>query len=311
MSIKSNIGILTLIFFWLNAYSQESKIKLPMLNEHTFIPISLANPAFTNTYFSTYMGVGNTIDFRYPLFELPNGQYITLKGDVSFIDLNLKYQYQIQEWLSFYMRTKVAARVGTEVQTILSQGINTLTTFDLGWQFHLFKTKKLKMTGIFEMQSHNGNFINVWGFVQDIINQEPNPSLTNQIPLIVGATGLRMAYGINDLFGLRFDSKLSWGESFIRTETAFKYSFNTVFDVDFNKRFDVPIGLAASVMFTTQPDIVYVENKIGRLFIFKIAYTAATDFSVGLEYSIIKIPLNYASEVPMIVNFAFVAQYYF
>jgi len=42
---------------------------------------------------------------------------------------------------------------------------------------------------------------------------------------------------------------------------------------------------------TSMPDFVYVDGEQGHMIKAKIAYTKSTEFSLGVEYSYMKVPL--------------------
>jgi hypothetical protein len=46
------------------------------------------------------------------------------------------------------------------------------------------------MTNTAELQNHDGNFINILGFIQDIINDHPNPKIKESIPVLTVGSGI-------------------------------------------------------------------------------------------------------------------------
>ncbi|MCJ7716360.1 MAG: hypothetical protein MUO54_07550, partial [Anaerolineales bacterium] len=180
--------------------AQSDTLKNPMVGDHVFTPITYSKLPLINTHFSTHTGIGGTSGLVSNLGDLP---VKGLSGEVTFIEMGFSYQQRVRNWLAAYMDLNVSARVGTELQSILTQGFSAITSFDIGWHIRISEGKKSMLTGIIELQNHKGSFTNVLGFVEDILNDHPNPSLSETVPLLVFATGLRFAYGLNETIGFK------------------------------------------------------------------------------------------------------------
>jgi hypothetical protein len=285
--------------------------KIPTLNNHEFIPTTGGQYPFTSTSVSTYMGYGQTVNFNVPIYEINDQRVIGLTGDVIFADLVFKYQQRIRERLAFYTRFNLAARLGSDVQTVLGHGLNTITSFEIGWKIKLIEQEKFIMSTQIELQNHKGSFMNILGFVRDIKNDVPDPQITENVPVLTGGTGFLFAYGINDIFGLNFYSELTWGETYKRGENAFRFQLGGNFDVNFYQRFNIPIGLVLSSVLTSQPDVVYANGRTAKIFIFKIAYTKSTDFVLGIEWMNMITPMPEVDKDPLAQSFGLSTRYYF
>lgn len=303
-----------LVFFFIvcmGVMAQADTTKRPSLGAHVFTPVTYSHLPFTNTFFSTLTGVGQTLDLVHQI-DLPgNIQLRGLKGEVTFVDMGFAYQQRVRDWLAAYIHLDLSARLGTELQSILTQGFNTINSFDIGWHIRLAKGNKFALSTIVELQNNQGSFISVLGFISDIINDHPNPSLTRKIPVLGFATGLRFAYGLSDLVGFKASTDLAYGETYTRGKNGFAFTSSAGIDLDFYPRYSIPVGFVLNYSITSMPDFVFIEGKQAQLIRAKIAYTRAADFSLGIEYSFMKIPMINQDKSPSVQTIALTARYYF
>ncbi len=303
--------LLTLVFCFLllpQLKAQPESNKSPKIGNHIFTPITHSSLPFTNSYFSTVTGLGGTSG----LVSIPENLPIRgLAGEVTFIEMGFTYQQRVRDWLAAYIDLTISARVGTELQSILTQGVSTITSFDIGWHIKLLEGDKSRLSMIVELQNHKGSFVNVLGFVKDIINDHPNPTINETIPLLAGATGFRYAYALSETIGFKASSKLGYGETYTRGIYGFVFDAGAGIDINFYPRFSVPVGLVFIYDITSMPDFVYVEGEKSQMIQAKIAYTKAADFSLGIELSYMKYPFKNQPR-PVTLNFAaLAARYYF
>jgi hypothetical protein len=54
-----------------------------------------------------------------------------------------------------------------------------------------------------------------------------------------------------------------------------------------------------------------VDNEYADLLHVKLSYTKAADFSLGLEYRYMKMPLIFVEKRPSVQHISFVTRYYF
>jgi hypothetical protein len=201
--------------------------------------------------------------------------------------------------------------VGTELQSILTQGFSTITSFDIGWHFRLSEGEKYRLSGIIELQNNKGGFVNLLGFVQDIINEYPNPSLNETVPLLVFASGLRYAYALNETIGFKASAAMAYGETYTRGENGFSFDGGAGVDFNLYPKYSIPIGFVVIYDITTMPDFVYLEGEKAQMIQAKIAYSKASDFSLGIEFAYNKYPFLNQEKPVALRTIALSARYYF
>ena len=53
---------------------------LPNINGHTFIPVSFVEGPFTNSQFNSYLGIAQSLSFKYPLLVLDGNTIVGERG---------------------------------------------------------------------------------------------------------------------------------------------------------------------------------------------------------------------------------------
>jgi hypothetical protein len=225
--------------------------------------------------------------------------------------MGFSYQQRVRDRLAGYINLTISARVGTDFQSMIAQGFSAITSFDIGWHIKLREGKKSQLSMVFELQNHKGSFVNVLGFVKDIINDNPNPSLNEKVPVLAMATGLRYAYAINETIGLKTSAMFAYGETYTRGIYAFSFDAGAGIDFNFYPRYSVPVGVVLTYDITSMPDFVYVEGENSQMIQAKIAYTKASDFSLGLEFTFMKYPFLNQEKPVTALSAALAARYYF
>lgn len=305
-----------LIFFYLVGLSfplkaQEIQGQKPELNGHTFVPVSTLHTPFNNTSLTLPIGIGSTSNFNFTPTVPELDSLLGQDGEVLFAVLGFRYNQKVQDWISFHINLSLAARLGTDVESLLSQGFNTVINFELGSMIKVYQTKKTRLSFSTGIQNYDANFVDIGGFVEDVVNGNSDAKMVRQIPALTASAGLHFAWGINDLFGVRAEGVYAYGETFTRGRTDGFYSIKAGFDVNFNQRYKVPLGVALTYQVTTEPEIVYVDNESAQMYFFKIAYTGRKDFDIGIEGGTMIIPFENIDKKPSVEIASLTMSYFF
>lgn len=290
---------------------QNSGNKIPELNSHIFLPSTMIEDPFNNTYMDIGVGIAASGEFKYPLFEIGGDPINATRGQLMYVDVGLKYQQKIQDWASMHIKYFLVARLGTNVGTILAQGFSTINAFQIGWKIKLAERDRYRLSTTFGVSNYNGTFLSVTKFVEDIINNQPYPSLVTNVPSLTGDLGIHFAYGISSLFGLKLSYVNSIGESLERGKSTYLYSFGAVADVNFYQKYRLPLGLSFTYHVSNHPEQVFREGSISNGFNIKLAYTGTDDLVIGLNASYTFIPVADIEDNFKLAGFAFSLRYYF
>ena len=269
---------------------------LPNLNNHYFIPNSNTPSPFIKSHFGMNLGIAGSDDFENIILEIDGEPVIGLKGSLIFADLNFDYQQKVKDWIAFYLNVGITARIGTELQSILSTGVNTVTAFKMGWLVNIAEGKANKLSGSLQVNNYSANIISIGDFIDDIVNGEANPSIAKNVPILNVGVGLRYAHGFNELFGFQGFGGIGYGESYQRGNMDFSYRLGGLFDLNLATTTKTPMGFAVFYNFNAQPDLVQVKNKFATNVGLKISYSGAPHFNLGLEISRIRVPIPNVEE---------------
>ena len=269
---------------------------LPNLNNHYFIPNSNTPSPFIKSHFGMNLGIAGSDDFENIILEIDGEPIIGLKGSLIFADLNFDYQQKVKDWIAFYLNVGITARIGTELQSILATGVNTVTAFKMGWLVNIAEGKRDKLSGSLQVNNYSANFISVGDFIDDVVNGEANPSISKNVPILNVGIGLRYAHGFNELFGFQGFGAISYGESYERGSSGFTYILGGLFDLNLATTTKTPMGFAVFYNVSAQPDLVQVENSFATNAGLKISYSGAPHFNLGLEISRIRVPIPNVEE---------------
>lgn len=287
------------------------KQKIPKLNGHFFPTMGYFNSPFISTNLATNVGFGQTSRLTIPGIIIDDYEILSFEGQIIFVDLQVQYQQRFTPWLAMFFSTKLAGRVGSDMSTIMADGLNTLSGGDIGWLIRVTESDKFYLSASIGVEHLSGTFINVTEYFQEIINNNPYPSLVKKVPATLLGIGFRGAYAFNSMYGIQFNVKGSYGESLQREETQAYFSGGFVADVDFYPKKNVPIGLALGYSFTTAPEIVMKEGESSNLILGKIGYTGSDDFELGLQFTFYNIELENVRENPFITKMLLILKFYF
>lgn len=303
--------LIIFLLCWSVGYGQEENNKIPELNGHVFVPSTFFDDPFMNSTLALSVGFGSTGEYRYPIFDIDDDRIYGVSGQLIFIGVGLEYQQKIQDWASLFIKYRLAARIGTNIGSILAEGFSSINSFNIGWKIRLLEREKVKLSTLFGVSNYNGTFLSVRKFIDDVINNQPYPSLVTSTPALNGNLGFQFAYGISELFGLKLNYLNSIGESLERGETAYYFSFGTGVDLNLNRKYNVPLGFSLIYLLSSRPEQVYRESGRSNSISFKFAYTGTNDFILGLQTSYTTVPVSGELEPFSTVGVSFALMYYF
>ena len=287
------------------------KNKLPELYGHTFPAMLNGRSSFINTSLTAGLGFGNTSPLKIKGINIGDYEIFSFEGQLLFFDMNVSYQQRFTPWLALQVYLVASGRVGTNMSTIMADGVNTLNGGSIGWLIRVLRTDRLNLAANVNVNNLTGNFIKVSDYFRDIINNVPEPELTRTIPTLTVAGGLSGAYAFSPVFGLQFQAEYAFGESFERRVNNGYYMAGVTGDVDFNPRHNVPFGLALSYGLTTAPEIVLSDGGHSSLASLRIGYTGSEEFELGLQYSYYNVKIQSVDDRPFIGKVMLLMKFYF
>jgi len=298
-----------------NTADRQSDITLPSLGEHKFIPSNMLRMPFISTNIRSTLGFGQTADLVIPIPDIGGREIPGIEGDLFYAVLEFHYMQKVKSWLGFWVRLNTLGRLSTETSTLISEGINTSISFELGWMFKLWKNESMMLSGSVGLWNNAYTDINLINFIQKIIDNgglTPDNKLIDNVPVVRGLGGLHYAWAISDMTGINVMMEIGYGEAFVRSkEDDWSSNLGIAIDLDLNPRLEVPIGFSLAYWQSAGLLNSLKNTTIPRSFSIILAYTGEQKFSLQLQsgYAWYK-PDGYENNIKFI-NSNLTMRYYF
>jgi hypothetical protein len=291
--------------------AQEVGQRRPQLGGHSFISNTATRDPFPRTFLLTSMGVGKTMNLvLVPSFQIGDRVVEEVQGNLLFADLDLTYQYRVQDWLGVWGRVNIAGRLGTTTGALLAEGITTVTGFELGWLFRLVETSNVVLSGTANLWNDSFVDVDVVRWAEGLVGGEAQPLVTSS-PTVRGGGGLRLAWGINEGWGILMSGEGGYGESpDPEAGSAWVTDVAAGVSLDLRAYTDVALGFALTGStrgFDRQG--AKPENRASEIGL-RTAYTGRDDFLVGLDTRLTGYKSADGDNVG-VIRVALTMQYYF
>jgi hypothetical protein len=278
------------------AYGQDDEIEIfkeiketRTLGGHYFTPNNILKSPFILTHVRMSIGIGNISDIKVPLIQIGNRDFLYLQGDIFAALLSFEYQHAVKDWLAVHMRFGLIGRLGSDFGTLLIQGINYATAFNIGWMIQVFRNEMFALSTTLSVTNGDYTFISIQNFVNDVINNMPNPSILISNNSLYGKLGIKAAYGLTQFIGLNVVADLGYGET-IQRELQNKWftilGLNA--DMNFANVFKTPLSLSVGYYYSNYPqnnnEVIFNRNVLFT----QINYIGRTNFILSLDLSINK-----------------------
>lgn len=293
----------------------KTKRRLPMINGHYFVPsVNIGETPFITTFFRNSTGAGQALGYEIPIYDASGELITTLNAKITYMLLALTYQQAVNDWLAFWINATGAGRVGTNAESILSQGISALGAFELGGRVRVWESDKMILSAAASIRKNNLIGVDIIGFAKNAIETGiiDTSYLFSKIYAKRWKAGLRYAFAPSDLWGIVAFIDYGSGESLAgEDKNDAIFDLGGLVSLDLSTRTIVPIGFALGYKHTSYPessgDLV---ERLG-LTSFKISYTGRREFSLGLEFSFSSAPIVESDKALKFGTAAFNIQYFF
>jgi hypothetical protein len=255
------------------------------LGPHTFVPNPDVRSALIRTHFQNTLGAGQALGLETPLIVIDSQTVIGLRGSLVFAALEFEYQYAMKDWLAVWVRPQMLARLGTNVQTLLAQGVSAGLGFELGTLFELYQSERFALSGTMNLVNSNATLINLLDFVEGVVDSGyVVVPLVQSTPILSGGAGVRAAWAASDLFGFLGAASLGLAEDPDPRQSArVSYDLGGAVDIDLSARTAVPLGASLAYNQSTKPEGWGGVAKVSRAVRLTLGYTSRDDYFIGLD----------------------------
>ncbi len=300
--LKIFISVLFLFTGFYLSYAQDSGRKKFSINGHEFLTSKSIKSAKIETILLSNLSYGSTGQLNSKGIIIDDKEYLSFSGSLLYAGGNFDYQQKINDWFAIYLKLHFLGRLGTQIPTILAEGINTASGFEIGWLGKIYEHKKGYLSGSLFSSRNMGSLIDFTGFIEDIIDEIPNPKIIDVVPVSRLGAGLHYAHAFSETWGTQLELNYFYGETLARNTTSSKVDLGIYVDANFYPKKQIPLGIGMGYNFTSMPESLYRNDKAANIYNLHIAYTKASDFELGLEITYHKIPSVFYKTTPKVIT---------
>jgi hypothetical protein len=205
--------------------------------------------------------------------------------------LEFEYHLALKRWLALRAQIGLAAQVGTEVNTLLAEGLGTALDFQVGWVVTLAGGERTQLSCAATISNRSVTGMSVLYLVRDIV-EGTDAGLTRKTPVLNGTVGLQGAWAVSNLFGLHAVADFGAGETADRTkgtEAFYRSGIAATFDLD---EYGLPFGVALAVVTTNFGGATVARRDNSSSAGIKLAYIGRDAFLLGLNMSWSRVPTD-------------------
>lgn len=260
----------------------------PVLGGHLFQPLVGHQMPFVMSSTRLTLGGGITSNLKLPIVRI--GQRIVLapEGSLAFIATGAEHEQRIKDWLSVYVGVDVVGRLGTDVKALLSQGVNAVTSFDLGWKVRAYTSERLLVTMSLDLVNGSITTVDVDRWVRGIVDSggvtSTNPLVDTKPTITTGLTA-HCAYAVSAALGLTANVSGVYGESAIRGGASQIFiNAGATANLDFRPLVGIPVATTIGIAYRQNPSVDDASTRSSALVAsMRIGTTVSQHFALGAQ----------------------------
>ncbi len=292
MRLAAPCAVFVLLFAGRPAFAQDGPGPYPQLDGHRFSPTRIVPLPWVNSNIVSNLGMAQAYDVGTRSFVVDGDTIPGLQGDLLFATLDLEYQQKIVDWFAVRVGYRVDARLGTDLQTLLSRGVSTVTGFEIGWLARLLESDRDMLSLDAYVSNKSFTVVDIVGFVEDVIDGI-DASIVRKNNAVRFAGGVRYAHTFSNLFGVVATGNIGGAEPIERTDGSqlfFRVGGQLDFDLDAWR--SIPLNVALGFRTDSYPEAPEdVDGNLSTGFL-RLSYIARDDFTIGLQFSGSRVPIR-------------------
>jgi hypothetical protein len=264
------------------------------LGDHYFMnAIQLPDP-FVRTVMQPSLGIGISPAMTLEPLELQGQQLFVSKVQLTYAVMSVTYQQKLRDWLAMHLQLGFVGRSSSSSTAMLSQGMTFTTLFELGWLFHVLRSRSMLLSSYADVRSMDLTTVSLKRYLSGIADSIPVPAsgeLMQTVPIVRTAIGFNALYALSNRFGLRVNLEGAYGESFNRL-SAEEWTYQLGFALDYNLRLtsDSPVGFLLGYQYSTLPLAGMFDSPNSQSVFGRIGYVGTQGFEFGLDLQYLLYP---------------------
>ncbi|PIB34276.1 hypothetical protein BFP72_01935 [Reichenbachiella sp. 5M10] len=285
--------------------------KVPYLNAHVVNTLETMRSPFIRTNLDFNMGLATSSSFTTESVQLGDSALLNLNNSLVYVGLSMNYSQRIKDWAGFFFRVDYSARIGAGVQSILTQGINTIVTTETGVKFKVSSSDRHRLSMYYSLTNTQASLVDVSSYINDIINDKPNPSVTQKTTSLLSGGGLSFSYALSHWLAFNSDAKMAYGETLDRGQSKWQYFVGGNTDFYFGELIQIPVSLVLGGTVNTQVNTFSTQGDITANAYVKLAYAGSDAFFVSLSTYYGRTPIEKDNRHVGVVGFLFSTSLFF
>lgn len=266
---------------------ERSTIQGPRLGEHLFSPIAGAPLPFIRTVTSLNVGVGVSQGLDVPLFEIGGQPVYASVGELAVVGVIARHEQAIKPWMSVYLEARLTGRLGTNITSLLGQGINTVTGFDLGWNVRILENQRWSVVTGLSLEDGSYTNIDIQRWAEGLLDSgyvtEDN-QLFDTKPALKASWMSSAAYVFNPALGLYASVTAGVAEPKVRDgDYSLLFDGMLALSVNWDPVIEVPIGTTLGVEYRENPDVSNADEGSYKNVYLRLGYTGEDAFGLGVQ----------------------------
>lgn len=259
------------------------------LGGHRFILGGRTENPFVGTQVHTSTGGGMAFGFE-DLVEIPAPDSSIIKaltGDLAFVALGFDYQQQLWQRFAVGLGVDVSARLGTDAQSILSQGFTSVFGSQLWFKGQILRAERHLLSASVNLRPNSAVAIDPVGWARRIIEDggiTDDNELVRSAEAASASVGVQYAWAVRPWIGLLASSDLGFADpldSDSERELRFRVDGNA--SIDLNELWEYPVGFLVGGRLTDFSEAASDILERSLLVNLGLFYTGREDFSIGGE----------------------------
>lgn len=283
------------------------------LGGHTFMPSGQvrAEP-FITQHFRERTTAGIGLGFVTPV--VVNDTLTLLEGDIGFLGIDAEYQHAFGDWLAVRLRFGGSARVGTNGEALLAQGVSTVYSSGLDAVVKLVRWENGMLSAGLSLWSSQIYGVDILGYIDSAIEEgaiPPRDSLVASTKASSTKLSALGAWAPMPWLGLAADAGFGFADVFSRDDRSDPlFSGGLVVGLDLAPLVSVPVGFTVAGDYdSVSQQGADIGTKVWGLG-FAVHYTGRENLDLSLEYGNRRLPLVTYDKDLVVNALAFNIRYY-
>ena len=254
-----------------------------ILSGHTFATSNYIDDPFVATTMANNVGGGMAVNLAKPFFDLDGNLLFTYEGNMFFAALGMNFQQNLWETWSVRIAVDGAARTGSNLESLFSEGANVDRNIRLTLKRRLLRSDRAQVslglgwgysvTTIFSLREF-AKHIDAGGSIETAPLLVDNKIWTTRL-------SASAAYALAPGWGVRMNASGGlFEEPDFESVSKAIYALSGMVDLDLKARTRVPIGISLGYKWGAPEDNPHTGLSGG---VMGVWYTGKPNFTIGVE----------------------------